>query len=262
MTVPTLIDTHAHLDDERFRPDFEAVIARAHAAGVGEQICIATSTPSAKQCLDLATRHPSVFASVGIHPNHAAQPGDWNDILSLVNAPKVVALGETGLDRHWDYTPFPLQQDYFTRHLALSRSTGLPLVIHCREAEADMLPMLRSDFDRHGPLNGVMHSFSGDQAFADACVEMGLYISFAGMLTYKNAAALRAVAAHVRPDRILVETDAPYLTPEPLRGKTKRNEPAHVIHTAAALAQARGATLDHVARLTTDNARRLFNRLT
>jgi TatD DNase family protein len=264
MIVPRLIDTHAHLDDERFRPDFEAVLARAQAAGVGEQICIATSAPSATHCLDLAARHPSVFASVGIHPNHAAeaQPGDWDQILTLVNSPKVVALGETGLDRHWDYTPFAMQQDYFARHLALSRTTGLPLVIHCREAEADMLPMLKTDFDHYGPLNGVMHSFSGDQAFADACLGMGLYVSFAGMLTYKNAAALRAVAAHVRPDRILVETDAPYLTPEPLRGKTKRNEPAHVVHTAAVLAQTRGATLDNIARLTTENARRLFSRLT
>lgn len=258
--MAVLIDTHAHLDDERFGPDVEAVLARARAAGVERQICIATSAPTAHSAIILASQYPSVFASVGIHPNNAAEAkdGDWDEIAALVRSSKVVALGETGLDRHWHYTPFPMQQDYFARHLALSRTGGLPLVIHCREAEADMLPMLRADFDRHGPLHGVMHSFSGDQAFANACLTVGLYLSFAGMLTYKNAAALREIAAKAPSDRILVETDAPYLTPEPLRGKAKRNEPAHVLHTAAALAQARGTTLDVVAEQTTTNARRLF----
>jgi len=263
MAAPSLIDTHAHLDDERFQPDFDAMIARAIAAGVERQICIATTAASARSSIDLAARHPSIFASVGIHPNHAAEakPDDWDHVVTLVNSAKVVALGETGLDRHWDYTPFPMQQDYFARHLALSRTAGRPLVIHCREAEADMLPMLREDFDRHGPLVGVMHSFSGDQAFAEACLALGLYLSFAGMLTYKNAAALRAVAATAPADRIFVETDAPYLTPEPLRGKVKRNEPAHVVHTAAVLAQARGMTLEKIGAQTTANARQLFGRM-
>jgi TatD DNase family protein len=263
MAAPSLIDTHAHLDDERFQPDFDAMIARATAAGIERQVCIATTAASARKCIALANRYPSIFASVGIHPNHAAEakPGDWGEVVSLVNAAKVIALGETGLDRHWDYTPFALQQDFFARHLALSRMTGLPLVIHCREAEADMLPMLREDFERHGPLVGVMHSFSGDQAFAEACLALGLYLSFAGMLTYKNAATLREVAAKVPSERLMVETDAPYLTPEPLRGKVKRNEPAHVVHTAAVLAQARGVTLQQVGELTTTNARRLFDRM-
>jgi len=256
-----LIDTHAHLDDERFRPDFAAVLDRARAAGVERQICIATTAPSAHACIDLAAQHPSVFASVGIHPNHAAeaQSGDWDQIVALTLSPKVVALGETGLDRHWDFTPIPLQQDYFARHLALSRSTGLPLVIHCREAEADLLPMLRDDFTRHGPLNGVMHSFSGRQPFADACLALGLYLSFSGVLTYKNATALRQVAATVPADRLLVETDAPYLTPEPLRGNVKRNEPAHVLHTATTLAHCRAVPLEVISDQTTTNAKRLFN---
>jgi TatD DNase family protein len=255
-----LIDTHAHLDDDRFEPDLATVLDRAKLAGVLTQICIATTLPSSRRCLQLAAEHDSLYASVGIHPNNAAQtkPADWDDIRSLIHAEKVVALGETGLDHHWDFTPFPVQQDYFARHLALSRETGLPVVIHCREAENDMLTMLRSDFLSHGPLRGVMHSFTGNQTFAEACLEMGLHLSFAGMLTYKNAAELRSVAARVPSDRILVETDSPYLTPEPLRGKVKRNEPANVVHTATTLAQVRGQSLDQLADHTTANARELF----
>src|SRR6516225_1749056 len=134
-----------------------------------------------------------------------------------VNEP-VVGIGETGLDRHWDDTPFPQQEEYFARHLALGRQTGKPIIIHCREAEADVVRMLRDDFDRHGPVRGVMHSFTGGAATASACLEMGLHISFAGMLTYKNADALRAVAAGIPAERLLVETDSPYLVPVPLRG--------------------------------------------
>jgi TatD DNase family protein len=265
----TLIDTHAHLDDERFDSDFPDVLSRAAQAGVKAQIAIATTAASAHKCTRLAAEHPSVYASAGIHPNHAqeARPGDWDEIMALAGGGRdsttsgtrrIVALGETGLDRHWDYTPFPLQQDYFARHLALARQIGLPVVIHCREAESDMLAMLQEDFRRGGPVKGVMHSFSGDGAFAEACLGMGLYLSFAGMLTYKNAANLRAVAAKVPEDRILVETDAPYLTPEPLRGKVRRNEPAHVVQTAAHLAEIRGRTLEEIARATTENACRLF----
>ena len=168
------------------------------------------------------------------------------------------ALGETGLDRHWDTTPFDMQQDYFARHLALSRQTGLPVVIHCREAEADMLPMLEAEFERHGPLCGVMHSFSGDAAFAKRCLRVGLYLSMAGGVTYKKVAGLKAVLDVIPDDRILVETDAPYLTPEPLRGKVKKNEPAYVVHTTEYVAKMRGLTLEQFAELTTANAIQLF----
>ena len=181
---------------------------------------------------------------------------DWATIVALAAAPRVVALGETGLDRHWDLTPFPQQEDYFARHLALSRQTGLPLIIHCREAEVDVVRMLRADFDRHGPVRGVMHSFTGDGPTAAACLEMGLYISFAGMVTYKSAADLRAVAATIPVDRLLVETDCPYLAPVPVRGQ--RNEPAYVAHTAALLAQVRGVPVADLAEQTTKNARMLF----
>jgi TatD DNase family protein len=253
-----LIDTHAHLDDEQLRDDLPGVLERAAAAGVVRVVTVATTGPSSAACVALAAQHPSLSATVGIHPNHAAQAGptEWDDVLRLVGSPGVVAVGETGLDRHWDFTPFPLQEEYFSRHLELSRRTGLPLVIHCREAEADVLRMLRADFDRHGPLRGVMHSFAADAATAGACLEMGLYLSFAGMLTYKNAQALRDVAKGVPADRVMVETDSPYLAPVPLRGK--RNEPALVRHTAECLAGVLGKTREETAALTTRNARALF----
>jgi TatD DNase family protein len=259
----TLIDTHAHLDEERFVAVLPDVLEQAKQFGVARQICIATSLRSSQNCLRLAYGHPSIYASVGIHPNSAkkARVGEWEEIESMVYLKKVVAIGETGLDRHWDHTPFPQQQDFFARHMALSRLAKLPLVIHCREAEADMLPMLRDDYKRHGPLLGVIHSFSGNLAFAQACLDLGLYLSFAGMLTYKNADALRAVAATVPPDRIVVETDSPYLAPEPVRNKVKFNEPAYLVYTADCLAKVRGVTLEEMAEQTTENAKRLFRLL-
>lgn len=256
-----LIDTHAHLDDERFAGDLDAVLRRAQTAGLESVLAIATHAASTQASVALARQHAMIFASAGIHPNHAltdTKEGDWDQIVRLAQEAKVVALGETGLDRHWDFTPFPLQQDYFARHLELSRQTRLPLVIHCREAEADLVPMLMADFDRHGPLKGVLHSFSGDQKLADAGIAMGLYLSFAGMLTYKNAESLRKVAGGAPLERLLVETDSPYLTPVPLRGKEKRNEPANVVHTARCLAEAKGTAFEAVAAATTANARRLF----
>jgi TatD DNase family protein len=253
-----LIDTHAHLDDEQLRDDLPGVLQRAATAGVSRVVTVATTGPSSAACVALAGQHPMLAATVGIHPNHAAgaAPGEWDDVLRLVSTPGVVAVGETGLDRHWDHTPFPLQEEYFGRHLELSRRTGLPLVIHCREAEADVLRMLRADYDRHGPLRGVMHSFAADADTAEACLAMGMYLSFAGMLTYKNAQALRDVAKTVPPDRVMVETDSPYLAPVPHRGK--RNEPALVRHTAECLAGVLGKTFEEVATLTTRNARALF----
>ena len=175
---------------------------------------------------------------------------------TVVEKERVVGIGETGLDRHWDDTPFAVQEEYFVRHLELARQHNRPVVIHCREAETDMLRVLRAEFDRHGPIRGVMHSFVGDATMAEACREMGLHLSFAGMLTYKNAANVREVAARVPLDRVMVETDCPYLSPVPLRGK--RNEPAFVLHTAALLASLRGETLDALAMTTAANARRLF----
>ena len=253
-----LFDTHAHLDDERFRHDLPAVLDRAAAAGVDHVICVATTADDSARCVEIAGRFAAVSASVGIQPNNVAEakPDDWHSVLTLATAPRVVALGETGLDRHWDFTPFPQQEDYFARHLALSRKTALPLIIHCRDAEADVVRMLRAEFDRHGPVRGVMHSFTGDGATAAACREMGLYVSFAGMVTYKSAADLRTVATTIPADRLLIETDCPYLAPVPVRGK--RNEPAYVAHTAALLAEIRGIPVAELAARTTNNALALF----
>jgi TatD DNase family protein len=254
-----LVDTHAHLDDEKFRDDLPAVLERAAAAGVRHVVTVATTATDSAACVQLAGTFPSLVATVGIQPNNIAQAGptDWDQILHLVTRQRVAAVGETGLDRYWDFTPFPLQEDYFRRHLELARARDLPVVIHCREAEADVVRMLREDYDRHGPVRGVMHSFTGDLATAEACLALGLYISFAGMVTYKNAQALREVAARIPLDRLLVETDSPYLAPVPVRGK--RNEPAFVVHTAACLANLHRLGTAEFADQTTRNVRTLFH---
>ncbi len=256
-----LIDTHAHLDDSRFGDDLPAVLQRAAEAGLERIVCVATTAASSRTCLELARRFSMLAPTAGIHPNSYAEAGanHWDEIVKIADDSRVVALGETGLDRHWHDTPFDKQEENFARHLELSRKTGLPVVIHSRECDADMLRMLRADFDRFGPINAVMHSFASGAEMAAACLEMGLYISFAGMLTYKNAADLRAVAATIPADRVMVETDCPYLTPMPHRGK--RNEPAYVAFTAACLAEVRGVTIERIGEQTTANARTFFQRL-
>ena len=257
MSAP-LIDTHAHLDDEQFHDDLADVLVRAKQAGVRRVVTVATTAASSGRCVALAAQHPSLAATVGIQPNHVAEaaPGDWDAVCGLVTAPGVAAVGETGLDRHWNYTPFPQQQDYFARHLQLARRHGMAVVIHCREAEADVLAMLHADYERHGPVRGVMHSFTGDLATARSCLDLGLYISFAGMLTYKSAANLREVARQVPAERLLVETDSPYLAPVPVRGR--RNEPAFVAHTLVFLAGLRGVDSADLADQASRNARGLF----
>lgn len=252
-----LIDTHCHLDEDSFAVDRDEVVARSIDAGLAAIVTIGTTAASSVQAVEIAARYSQVYAAVGIQPNYAAQagPDDWQTIEDLATRPKVVAIGETGLDRYWDYAPFDLQTEYFARHLDLARRHDLPFVVHCREAEADVVSQLR-EAAQSGALRGVMHSFAGDAATADACLELGLHISFAGMLTYKKNDALREVARAVPLDRLLVETDSPYLAPVPLRGK--RNEPANVQHTAAVLAAVHGLTPDEMAEITTRNARRLF----
>lgn len=256
----TLVDTHAHLDDARFAPDLDEVLRRAADAGVAWILSVGTTRPSSLAAVTLARWCPQIRAAVGIHPNSAGEAlsTDWDEILRLTSDPIVVALGETGLDRHWDFTPFPVQEEFFDRHLEASRRTGLPLIIHSRDCDADMLRVLRAEFDRHGPLRGVMHSFSSGWEQAEAYLSMGLYISFAGMVTYKNAEALRDVAARIPDDRLLLETDCPYLAPVPVRGR--RNEPAFVQHTAECLARVRGVAMSELAARTTRNAHSLFDR--
>jgi TatD DNase family protein len=253
-----LFDTHAHLDQPEFDADRVEMIARAKSEGVNQIIAIGISAATSAACVKLAGEIAGVYAAVGIQPNYLneAQPGDWERILALVDSPGVVAIGETGLDRYWDFTPFDMQQDYFDRHIRLSQARGLPFIVHMRDCDEDILVMLREARAR-GPLTGVMHSFTGGRAMMEECVAMGLYISFAGMVTYKKSDELRVVAAAVPVDRILIETDSPYLSPEPVR-KIKRNEPAHVLHTAKCLADVRGVPLDDFTAQTTANAERLF----
>lgn len=251
-------DTHAHLADERFGNDRAAVVERASAAGVTGIICVATTADDSARCAEIAAQFPMVRASAGMQPNTIAEcrPGDWDRVMSLSRPPHVVAIGETGLDRHWDLTPFDQQEDFFARHLALARERQMPVIIHCREAETDVVRMLRDEFERSGPIRGIMHSFTGDWPTAEACLAMGLHISFAGMVTYKGAGDLRAVSARIPMDRLLVETDCPYLAPVPLRGK--RNEPAFVVHTAACLATERAMDPGELTNQTIRNALTCF----
>lgn len=258
MPIVELFDTHAHLDDEQLAEDASGVIARAAAAGVVSILAVGTTAASSRNCHLLARQHAGVWSSAGIHPNHAAeaQPADWDAVVRLADESRVVALGETGIDLHWKDTPLPLQQDYFDRHIRLSQDRDKPLVIHQRESAAEILAMLRATRQR-GPLRGIMHSFTGTAAAAAEFLDLGLHISFAGMVTFKKSDDLRAAAAAIPADRILVETDAPYLSPEPFRGQ-RPNEPARVVHTARCVAQARGVSLEELARQTTANARALF----
>jgi TatD DNase family protein len=256
--IPNLVDTHAHLDEERFHADRREVVERAASVGVARILTIATTAQSSLASQKLAEEFPQVFTSAGIHPNYAAEaaPDDWDRVVECAGHPRVRAIGETGLDRFHNFTPFPIQEDFFARHLDLSRRLRLPIVIHSRDCDTEMLHMLRADFDRHGPILGVMHSFASSAEVAAACLDMGLFLSFSGMLTYKKSDDLRRAAGMPPIDRLLVETDSPYLAPMPHRGK--RNEPAFVVHTAQCLADIRGLDLMQLAERTTANAERLF----
>lgn len=252
-----LFDTHCHLDEEAFDVDRAEVVTRASAAGVSRLLTIGTTAPTSRRAVEIAAQFPSVYAVVGIQPNYAAQAaaGDWEEIEKLAGEVKVVGIGETGLDRYWDYAPFDVQVDYFRRHLDLARRLDLPFVVHCREAEDDVVAELNRAAEA-GALRGVMHSFTGGAETARACLQLGLFISFAGMVTFKKSHLLREVVKEIPLDRILVETDAPYLAPQPMRGK--RNEPAFVKATAECLAEIFGIPFAEFARQTTDNACRLF----
>ncbi len=256
-TPGPFIDTHAHLDDPRILNDFSLVLDRAVAAGVEQVIGIASTAESSLKILEIAALDSRIFATVGIQPNHVAEsrPGDWDRIAALISLDHVVALGETGLDRYWDHTPFPAQQEMFDRHLYAALEHDLPVVIHCRNSEAEIV----SQLEKLGrPVRGVLHSFTGNLDQAEAFLELGLYLSFAGMVTFKNPSLdpLREVAASMPVERLLIETDSPYLSPHPYRGKT--NEPSRVAITAERIAELRGVSLTEVGRQSTSNARTLF----
>ncbi len=211
-----LIDSHCHLDEDAFSGDLEQCFQRCRDAGVVTMITIGTMVESAHRALELSERYPQFFAAIGIHPNYAATAGedDWAEIVRMAAHKRVVGIGETGLDRYWDHTPIDVQLNYFHRHLELSRATGKPFIIHCRDAEPDVMAVLREQA-RQGELNGVMHCFSGSPAMAEECVAMGLYLSFAGVLTFKKNAELREIAAAVPASESLSRRMHPIWRPHP-----------------------------------------------
>jgi TatD DNase family protein len=255
-----LVDSHCHLDFPDFAADLEAVVARAEAVGIGRIVTISTRVRRHAEVLAIAERFPDIYCSVGTHPHNAHEELDisTDQLVQRARHPKVVALGEAGLDYHYDYSPRAAQEQGFRAHIAAARETGLPLVIHSREADADMARILKEETEK-GAFSAILHCFTGSRELAFAAVDLGLYLSFTGILTFKNSQGLRDIARDLPADRILVETDAPYLAPGPHRGK--RNEPAFVVETAKVLAAARGVSFEEIARQTTENFFRLFGKV-
>lgn len=253
-----LVDSHCHLDDRQFDTDRDATIARAFESGLKYLLAIGTGDgpPDLEAAVRLAERHEKIWATAGVHPNDAqkAQPDTLGHLRSVLHHPKVVALGEIGLDYHYD-VPRDLQHEIFIRQMELAAEARLPIVVHTREAWEDTLMLLRQHWQPKG-LPGVMHCFTGSAEIARQCLDLGFHISFGGVLTFPKAVEVREAAQIVPADRLLVETDAPYLAPIPYRGK--RNEPAFVIHTAKKLAEIRGESFEFLANQTTSNFEKLF----
>lgn len=251
-----LIDTHCHLDLEPLSPAVEAVLQRARAAGVRACVTIGTTVESSRSAVALARRHPMVRAAVGVHPNDAA--GITDEMVAaidrLADDPCVVGIGEVGLDFYRQSAPPEPQRRALTAFIAVAQRRGLPLLIHCRQAHDELLAVLRAH--AKPPVAGILHCASGPPGFIEAGVALGLHVSFAGNVTFPNAPTLKALVPLVPDDRLLLETDAPFLAPQPVRGQS--NEPAHIAHTAAFVAQLRGMTPDALGAMTSRNARRLF----
>lgn len=251
-----LIDTHAHLDHERFKDDVDQVIERAKLSQVQSIITVGADLASSRQAVEFARRYPDVIATVGVHPHDADSVSDsvLNEIAILAQDEGVVAIGEIGLDYHYDFSPRDVQRRVFAIQISLARELELPIVVHVREAYQDVMSILKSEHAED--VGGIVHCFSGDREVAKDCLDMGFYISVGGILTFANSQELREIIRGLPMDRILLETDAPYLTPVPYRGK--RNEPAYLVHVAEALANLKGITFDEVAETTTLNACKLF----
>jgi TatD DNase family protein len=252
-----LVDSHCHLDFPDFQSRLPEVLSAAVEAGVGRMVTISTHVARVETYRALAEAHESVFCTIGTHPHNAAAEPDLpaERLIELSHHPRCVAIGEAGLDYHYDKSPRDVQQRVFRTHIEAARETGLPLVIHARNADEDMIRILSEEM-RRGRFDAVLHCFSSGERLAQAGVELGLYVSFSGILTFRNSEEIRRIAAAVPHDRLLVETDAPYLAPVPHRGKT--NEPAFVAHTARVLAEVIGVTDEKIAELTTANFYRLF----
>lgn len=258
---PILIDSHAHLDAKAFDPDRNEVIRRAGDAGLRAVITVGVgeSLDEIERAVALAEEHEGIFATIGVHPHDARgiQPEWYARIRELARHPKVVGIGETGLDYHYMHSPRKAQRDAFERFLRMGHETGLPVVIHTREADEETVSILSEAGEERGePLWGVLHCFSGDYALARRVLDLGLHISFTGIITFPKAEPLRDVLRKIPVERILLETDCPYLSPVPFRGK--RNEPARVVHVAETVAKVCGRPIEEVARITTDNVVRLF----
>jgi TatD DNase family protein len=255
-----LVDSHCHLDFPDFSNELDDVVARARAAGIARMVTISTRVHRFAGVLAIAERFADVYCSVGTHPHYVHEELEITaaDLVAHTRHPKVVALGEAGLDYHYDNSPRDAQERGFRIHIAAARETGLPLVIHSREADADTARILEEETGQ-GAFPAVLHCFTGGADLARRAIALGLFISFTGILTFKNSTALRAIAAELPADRILVETDAPYLAPAPFRGK--RNEPAYVVETAKVLAETRGVSFDEIAQQTSENFFRLFSKV-
>jgi TatD DNase family protein len=254
-----LVDSHCHLDFPDFADERDAVVGRARDAGVGTLVTICTKISEFPAVAAIAERYPAVWCSVGIHPHEAAhQPATATaDLVQRARHPKVVGIGETGLDFHYDHSPRERQREVFRAHIAAARESGLPLIVHSREADEETIALL-AEGAAAGPLTGVIHCFSSGIYLAEEAIKLGFYISLSGILTFRKATELQAVARTLPADRILVETDSPYLAPVPHRGR--RNEPAYVADTARFLAELRGEAPEAVAAQTTENFFRLFRR--
>jgi TatD DNase family protein len=255
-----LVDSHCHLDFPDFSTELDTIVARARAAGIGRIVTISTCVKKHAQVLAVAERFPEVFCSVGTHPHNADEELDIDTktLVKFTRHPKIVAIGEAGLDYHYDNSPRATQAASFRQHIAAARETALPLVIHSRDCDVDMAQILQEESGK-GAFPAVLHCFTGGRDLAFTAVELGHYVSFTGILTFKNSDALREIAAALPAERILVETDAPYLAPLPYRGK--RNEPAYVAETAKVLAEVRGVSPNEIARQTTENFFRLFSKV-
>jgi len=255
-----LVDSHCHLDFPDYAGQVDRIVARAADAGVGVCLSIGTELKRFPGVKAVAERFPNVWCSVGIHP-HEAEKELLDDEAALIREaahPKVVGIGETGLDYYYEHSPRVPQQKNFRSHIAAARQTGLPVIVHTRDADDDTIDILRDETGK-GRFTGLIHCFTGTQKLADAALELGLYISVSGIATFKNSTALRDVIKTVPLERLLVETDAPFLAPVPYRGKT--NEPAFVVHTARMLAELKGVTENELAAATTDNFFHLFSKV-
>jgi TatD DNase family protein len=252
-----LVDSHCHLDFPDFAEDLDGIIARAVASGVGRLVTISTRVRRLGELLAIAERYENVYCSVGTHPHHADEEDgiSADELIALTTHPKVVALGEAGLDNFYDNGSPDAQERGFRAHIAAARATGLPLVIHTREADARCGEILEEEIAK-GPFRAVLHCYTGGRELAMKAIDLGLHISFTGILTFKKSQALRDLAAELPADRIMVETDAPYLAPGKFRGK--RNEPAYVVETAKVLAETRGVSLEELAWQTTETFFKLF----